>query len=150
VDRAIGEQLATLDTRDVASVALRNGFVCVCDSEDEMLAVADRIASEHLEIMTRDPNATADRLRNAGALFIGPGCAEVFGDYGAGPNHTLPTGGSARFQAGLSVTSFLRLRTWMRIDDPAGASGLVDDTRRIAAMEGLSGHAAAAAARRVV
>jgi histidinol dehydrogenase len=80
-------------------------------------------------------------------VFIGSASAEVLGDYGAGPNHTLPTGGTARFQAGLSVTHFLRLRTWLRIDDAAAASDVLADTERLAQIEGLAGHARAAAIR---
>jgi phosphoribosyl-ATP pyrophosphohydrolase/phosphoribosyl-AMP cyclohydrolase/histidinol dehydrogenase len=77
-------------------------------------------------------------------VFIGPQCAEVVGDYGAGPNHTLPTGGCARFTGGLSVLSFLRVRTWMRIDRPADAACLYRDAAELAEMEGLDGHRRAA------
>ena len=101
----------------------------------------------HFEAHERDPAAVASRLRNAGALFIGSSSAEVLGDYGAGPNHTLPTGGSARFQAGLSVATFLRLRSWMRIDDTAAARELVADAMALAQIEGLAGHRASAARR---
>jgi len=145
VDEEIRRQLDSLPTRDVASSSLSNGFCCVVDTVDEMIELADRIAPEHLEILTRDAPGVAERLRHAGALFIGPMSAEVLGDYGAGPNHTLPTGGTARFQAGLSVMHFLRLRTWLRIDAPD--DGLLADTRHLATMEGLAGHAVSAARR---
>lgn len=144
VERELVRQLALLPTRDVAALGLKNGFVAVVDTEDEMAAVADRIAAEHLEVMTADPEGLATRISNAGAVFLGSASAEVLGDYGAGPNHTLPTGGTARFQAGLSVMHFLRLRTWLRIDDTAESSSLRADTQRLAAMEGLAGHAEAA------
>jgi phosphoribosyl-ATP pyrophosphohydrolase/phosphoribosyl-AMP cyclohydrolase/histidinol dehydrogenase len=75
--------------------------------------------------------------------------AEVLGDYGAGPNHTLPTGGTARYTGGLSVFDFLRVRTWLEIDDPAGARELVEDAERLAELEGLAGHARSAALRKV-
>lgn len=149
VDRELAAQLGSLPTRDVARAALANGFACVAASLDEAIALADRAAPEHLEIMMRDAQRVALRLKNAGALFIGSAAAEVLGDYGAGPNHTLPTGGSARYQAGLSVMHFLRLRTWLRIDDAAAASELLADTVRLARVEGLAAHAAAAERRQV-
>jgi len=144
VERELTAQLEALPTRDVAALGLQNGFVAVVETVDEMVAVADRIAAEHLEVMTANPEVLAARISNAGAVFLGSASAEVLGDYGAGPNHTLPTGGTARFQAGLSVMHFLRLRTWLRIDDAAEASPLRYDTQRLASMEGLAGHAEAA------
>ena len=79
-------------------------------------------------------------IANAGAVFLGPGSAEVFGDYGAGPNHCLPTGGAARFAAGLSVLAFLRARTWLEMDDGLIAS----EAAALARIEGLEAHARAA------
>ena len=149
VDAELSAQLAALPTRHVAAEALQNGFVCVEPDLGRCVAIVDRIAPEHLEIMTGDPASVASRVRNAGAIFIGANAAEVFGDYGAGPNHTLPTGGTARFRAGLSVFDFLRPRTWLRIDDPTAATPLIDQARTLAQMEGLAGHAAAADARAV-
>ena len=78
---------------------------------------------------------------------MGSASAEVFGDYGAGPNHVLPTGGTARSMGGLSVLTFLRVRTWLCLDD---AAPLLDDAARLARMEGLEGHARAAEARKVI
>ncbi len=144
VERELESQLETLRTRETARLALRNGFVCLCASIDEAIEVSDRIAPEHLEIMMDDAEDVASRVRNAGGVFIGSRSAEVLGDYGAGPNHTLPTGGTARFSAGLSVMHFLRLRTWIRIDDAHDARGLVEDTARIASLERLHGHERAA------
>lgn len=148
VEAELGAQLKRLPTAETSRRGLDNGFGCVVGSIDEAVELADRVAPEHLEVMTEDASTVAARVRNAGTVFIGSRCAEVLGDYGAGPNHTLPTGGAARFEAGLSVVHFLRLRTWMRIDDAAGARELVEDTERIAAMEGLAGHGAAARLRR--
>ncbi|GAB4383143.1 MAG: histidinol dehydrogenase [Phycisphaerales bacterium] len=142
-------QLALISTRRTAAAALGNGFVCVVESMDQAVTVADRVAAEHLEVMTREPQAVARQVRSAGAVFIGGSSAEVLGDYGAGPNHTLPTGGTARFRAGLSVAHFLRLRTWLRIDDLSAAEPLVADAERLARMEGLFGHERSAAARRI-
>jgi histidinol dehydrogenase len=138
-----------LSTRAIAQEALRNGFVCVVDTLDDARRAVDAIAPEHLEIMTADPQQFAESVRNAGATFIGSASAEVLGDYGAGPNHTLPTSGTARFQAGLSVMDFLRLRSWMRIDNPKDASKLMIDAHDLALLEGLHGHAAATHARMI-
>ena len=86
--------------------------------------------------------ALAPRLRCHGALFIGPRSAEVFGDYGVGPNHVLPTGGTARSAAGLSVLTFLRARTWLRLGQVPPA--LSRDAAALARLEGLEAHARAA------
>ena len=99
----------------------------------------------HLEVMISDPGPVLARLENYGALFVGLGSAEVFGDYGLGPNHILPTSGGARFSAGLSVLTFLRAATWMELDSPAA---YIDDTVALARLEGLEGHARAAELRR--
>lgn len=84
-------------------------------------------------------------VQHAGCIFVGSRSAEVFGDYGAGPNHTLPTGGTARWSAGLNVFTFLRVRTWLQIESPPAE--LVQDTMRLAEHEGLIAHARAAACR---
>ncbi|MCA9300920.1 MAG: histidinol dehydrogenase, partial [Phycisphaerales bacterium] len=147
VDREIETQSKTLATADVATVAVGQGFTCVVDSIDDAVDLANHLAPEHLEIITRDATGVASRIVNAGGLFIGADAAEVVGDYGAGPNHTLPTGGAARHQAGLSVSHFLRLRTWIEVDDARGASVLFEDARALAALEGLPAHAASAARR---
>lgn len=141
------QQLGTLPTSETAHIALGNGFVVVCETIDEAIDIADSLAPEHLEIITREAERVADRVRNAGGIFIGPRTAEVLGDYGIGPNHTLPTGGTARFQAGLSVSHFLRLRTWIRIDDPHACEPVLADTMRIARLEGLIAHERSAGVR---
>jgi len=146
VDAEIERQLVTLDTRETASAALANGFICVVGSLEEAASVASAVAPEHLEILTERPREIAAMVRHAGAVFLGSRSAEVMGDYGAGPNHTLPTGGTARFEAGLSVMHFLRLRTWLELDRTDQA--LLADTVRLARIEGLSAHAAAAERRR--
>ena len=86
----------------------------------------------------------APRLAHYGAMFVGSRSAEVFGDYGAGPNHTLPTGGGARFTGGLSVYHFLRVRSWLELDDPEGLAPLARDAAALARLEGLEAHARAA------
>ncbi|MEO6461485.1 MAG: histidinol dehydrogenase, partial [Candidatus Eisenbacteria bacterium] len=143
VERELLRQLATLPGADVARAALAHGFCLVAHDEDEAVAACDAIAPEHLELMVRAPTRIRSRLRHYGAAFIGAGSAEVFGDYGAGPNHVLPTGGAARGSGGLSVLTFLRVRTWLRLD-ARRAPGLVRDTAALARLEGLEGHARAA------
>lgn len=147
VVREIALQLPLLATGETARASLSRSFACLARDADEMIRLADRIAPEHLEIHARDAASLASRVSNAGAIFIGSASAEVLGDYGAGPNHTLPTGGSARFHAGLGVQHFLRLRTWIRIDDAEKARPLARDARDLAALERLPAHAAAAHAR---
>ncbi|MFN3240340.1 MAG: histidinol dehydrogenase [Planctomycetota bacterium] len=142
VERALTEQLATLPTAAVAKQALQGGGCVCCRDEDELLAVVDRLAPEHLQLACRDGDRLAPRFAHYGALFFGAHGAEVLGDYGAGPNHVLPTGGAARYTGGLSVFQFLRVRTWLRLDRPPAA--LLRDAARLADLEGLPGHAAAA------
>lgn len=143
VERELACQLATLPTADVARAALANGFCVLAADEAEAIATCDAIAPEHLELMVRAPARLLGRLRHYGALFIGAGSAEVFGDYGAGPNHVLPTGGAARGAGGLSVLTFLRVRTWLRVD-ATRAPDLARDAAALARLEGLEGHARAA------
>merc|ERR1719191_1830302 len=108
------------------------------------IEVTNRLAPEHLEVQTERCQEVADSLKSFGGLFIGPLAAEVLGDYGAGPNHVLPTSCTAKYTGGLSVHTFLRLRTWMRIDDTEKAQGQVSDAVILARLEGLEGHARAA------
>lgn len=147
VDAALARQLATLPTADIAAAALGNGWATVARSLDEAIALCDRLAPEHLALHLAETEEPAARLAHYGALFVGEQAAEVLGDYGAGPNHTLPTGGTARSFGALSVMSFLRAQTWLRLDDPAAARGLVQDSITLARVEGLEAHARAAEAR---
>ena len=144
VDAEIDRQLADLPTREVAAAALENGFATVAPDLETAISVCDRLAPEHLQVMTDQADKVAWRLGHWGALFIGAGSAEVLGDYGAGPNHTLPTGGVARYKGGLSVMDFLRLRTWLQIGDAAAARQTIEDAVALARLEGLEAHARAA------
>lgn len=143
VEEALERRLSDLPTAVVARRALENGGVLVDTDLEALARAADAFAPEHLEILAAVPEVLARRIRNAGAVFLGAGAAEVLGDYGTGPNHVLPTGGYARLTGGLSALSFLRVRTWIRIDDPAAASGLYRDAAAFARMEGLEAHARA-------
>jgi histidinol dehydrogenase len=143
VNAELASQLATLSTAAVARKAIEsNGWACVASSLDEAARLADAAAPEHLEILTESPESVAANLRHAGALFIGPGTAEVFGDYGLGPNHTLPTGRTARARGGLSVLDFLRVRTWINLDTPDPQT--LADTIALARTEHLEAHARSA------
>ena len=144
VEFEIGRQITGLATRKVAEAGLENGFITVTADLERAVAVCNRLAPEHLQVMTEDPETVAAKLDHWGGLFIGSGSAEVLGDYGAGPNHTLPTGGVARHRGGLSVFDFLRVRTWLEIEDPSAASQITEDAVALARLEGLEGHARAA------
>ena len=147
VEREIGRQLEDLPTASTAREALSNGGVIACETEEDARLACDAIAPEHLQLSVSNPEAWPDRLRHYGALFIGERAAEVFGDYGMGPNHVLPTGGTARARGGLSVMDFLRVRTWIRADSDLDAD-LIEDVAWFARQEGLEAHARAAEIRR--
>jgi phosphoribosyl-ATP pyrophosphohydrolase/phosphoribosyl-AMP cyclohydrolase/histidinol dehydrogenase len=120
----------------------------VTESISQAVDVCNMLAPEHLEVMVEDAPSVARRARHYGAVFIGYGAGEVLGDYGAGPNHVLPTGGTARFSGGLSVFTFLRVRTWLAIDDADAAGTLACDAAALGRLEGLEAHARAAERRR--
>ena len=144
VEAELERQLVDLPTRRVAGVALENGSIVIVPHIDASVQVCDRLAPEHLQIMTREPEKLAAMVDHWGGLFIGGDSAEVLGDYGSGPNHTLPTGAVARYRGGLSVFDFLRIRTWLEIDDPGAARQLTEDAVALARLEGLEAHARAA------
>ena len=117
----LAEELAAA----VAREALGNGFVTVVTEAVVAAGLCDRLAPEHLALHGPSAEELAPSLIHYGALFVGEGAAEVLGDYGAGPNHTLPTGGTARSCGALSVATFLRVQTWMRLDDSRAALPMV-------------------------
>lgn len=144
VETELESQLADLPTTDVAASALGNGYVVLVADMEEAARISETIAPEHLALHVREPEWLAGKLSVYGSLFVGSSTAEAFADYGVGPNHVLPTGGGARFQSGLSVATFLRSPTWLRLDDP---SDLIEDTALLARLEGLEAHARSATAR---
>ena len=145
VERELERQLPSLSTATTARDSLeQNGAAVLATSMEEAVGVANQIAPEHLELCVRDAADIQDQLTAYGSLFVGCGSAEVFGDYGAGPNHVLPTGGGSRFQAGLSVMTFLRPLTYLQIED---TSALATDAAHLARLEGLEAHARSAEAR---
>lgn len=144
VEVELSRQLATLPTADVALAALANGGAVVVTDLAAAITACDLLAPEHLELHVTDAESVSPRLRHYGAIFMGESAAEVLGDYGAGPNHVLPTGRASRFTGGLSVLSFLRVRTWMTIHDGAGARELIQDAAWLGRVEGLEAHARSA------
>jgi histidinol dehydrogenase len=146
VDRELERQLPLLSTQSVAREAIKANGRCVVLPLAEAIDLGNDLAPEHLSLQGARAESLAPRARCFGALFIGAGVSEVFGDYGVGPNHVLPTSGTARFSAGLSVFTFLTVRTTLRAIgtiDPC----LVAVTAMLARAEGLDAHARAALAR---
>ena len=144
VEAELARQLAVLPTASVATKALANGGVVVVESTEQGINACDALAPEHLQLCLQNVDRVAPQLAHCGALFVGSGAAEVLGDYGAGPNHVLPTGGTARSKGALSVYTFLRVRTWLRIDDAAAARPLIEDAAWFGRVEGLEAHARSA------
>ena len=137
----IARQLTILPTAGIAAVAWAEfGQVIVCDSIDEMVQVADDIASEHVQVMTRDPNVFLDRMTNYGALFLGPRTNVSFGDKVIGTNHTLPTNKNARYTGGLWVGKFLKTCTYQRVTTDEASAAIGEVCSRLCHMENFAGH----------
>ena len=144
----VDSRLADLATAETAAAALeRYGTAFVAANLDEAIALAERIAPEHLQLMGEAAERRAGELRNAGAVFVGASSPVVFGDYVAGPSHVLPTGGSARFASGLGTDDFQRRSHTVRFSNEA-AVAWAGAAETLAATEGLAAHAAAARLRR--
>ena len=134
--------LDILPTADAARPAWENfGEVIVCDSEEEMVAQADRIASEHVQVMTRDPDYFLENMTNYGALFLGPRTNVSYGDKVIGTNHTLPTKKAARYTGGLWVGKFIKTCTYQRIETDAASADMGRYCSRLCMLEGFVGHA---------
>ncbi|MDR2356207.1 MAG: histidinol dehydrogenase [Clostridiales Family XIII bacterium] len=143
----LARRLRALLRGEIARASLENfGLIVVCRSVDEMLALADRIAPEHLEILLEDPLSYLGRIQNAGSVFCGPYAPEPLGDYYAGPNHVLPTAGAARFASPLGVYDFVKRMSYTHYAREALAAAR-DDIITIAEREGLGAHADAIRAR---
>jgi sulfopropanediol 3-dehydrogenase len=127
--------------RDAAGAAWRDyGEVIVCDTREEMAAVSDRYASEHLEVHARDLDWWLSSLTCYGSLFLGEETTVAYGDKASGPNHVLPTKGAARYSGGLSVHKFMKTLTWQRMTREA-ARDIGEVTARISRLEGMEAHA---------
>lgn len=141
VNRELGTQLRALNRKKIASKSLRSfGAVVMVRDMKEAVGLANRIAPEHLEIMTRTPRKLLPEIRNAGAVFLGRWTPEALGDYSAGPNHTLPTGATARFSSALGVYDFIK-RTSLVEFDRSGFMGIARTVLTLAETEGLQAHA---------
>jgi histidinol dehydrogenase len=137
---AVAKRIAVLERSDLTRDSLaRFGGIVIARSDAEAAAVADELAPEHLSIDTRDPEATLASIRHAGAAFLGPFSPVAAGDYAAGPSHVLPTGGTARFAAGLSANEFLRGGSVIKLAR-ADLAAIADDIRTLADTEGLTAH----------
>ena len=147
VANEIAARLPAMARRSIIEAALAaRGALIRTRHLDEAIAVANRVAPEHLHLAVADPDALLPRVENAGAIFLGGAAAEAFGDYNAGPSHVLPTFGTARHASPLGVEDFQKRSSVIRIT-PAGARGLARNAAAIATAEGLHAHAAAALAR---
>ena len=147
VEAAVVRQLTDLPRGNVAAASWEMfGAVILVRSLEEAPALADRIAAEHVEIATSDPEALAGRIRNAGAIFLGAHTPEVIGDYVAGSNHVLPTARSARFSSGLGVLDFMKRTSLLKLDERA-LQGLGEAAMTLARAEGLEAHRRSVAVR---
>jgi sulfopropanediol 3-dehydrogenase len=136
----IERQLTVLPTADVASVAWRDyGEIILVESLDEAVREADRIAAEHVEVLSRNPRYFLDRMRNYGALFLGPETNVSYGDKVIGTNHTLPTMGAARYTGGLWVGKFLKTCTYQEVTPEASVT-IGEYCSRLCAIERFWGH----------
>lgn len=140
----IERQLKTLETADIASVSWREyGQIILCDTVDEMVEAADDIASEHVQVLTKDPQYFLDNMKNYGSLFLGKETNVAYGDKVIGTNHTLPTRKAARYTGGLWVGKFIKTVTYQRCTEEASAM-IGEYCSRLCAIENFAGHKAQA------
>ncbi|MBE5849577.1 MAG: histidinol dehydrogenase [Lachnospiraceae bacterium] len=141
VSKYIDEFVKLLERRDIISKSLDNyGYILVAPDMDKAIEAVNKIASEHVEVMTRDPYLTMTKIKNAGAIFLGEYSSEPLGDYYAGPNHVLPTNGTAKFFSPLGVDAFIKKSSIISYSRDA-LSAACDDIMRFARSEGLTAHA---------
>lgn len=147
VSKEIERQLASLPREAIASPAMINhGMIYLGETIEELITAANQLAPEHLEIMTEDAEAVAEKIRHAGAIFIGRFSSEPIGDYFAGTNHVLPTNSTARFSSALSVYDFIKRTSIIRYSEQAWQNNK-EKIARLARLEGLEGHARAVESR---
>lgn len=140
IEAEIGRQLENLPTADLAGVAWRDyGEVILVDTDQEMVQVADEIASEHVQILTRDPNYFLENMSNYGALFLGPETNVAYGDKIIGTNHTLPTQKAGRYTGGLWVGKFIKTVTYQRVTEEASVI-IGEYGSRLCDLKGFMGH----------
>jgi histidinol dehydrogenase len=144
VRREVGRQLPGLERAEIAQAAIEGqGLIAEVASLDDALALAIELAPEHLCLMVREPRRWAQRVRNAGAIFLGESSPEVLGDYNAGPSHVMPTGGTARFASALGLHDFVKVTSVVGLSAEESAR-LAPSAARIARAEGLTAHARSA------
>ena len=137
----VERQLLTLPTADIAGIAWRDyGQVIVVDSIDEMVAEADKIASEHVQVMTADPRYFLEKMTNFGALFLGKYTNVAYGDKVIGTNHTLPTKHGAKYTGGLWVGKFMKTCTYQEIRTPEASAMIGEYCSRLCEIENFAGH----------
>jgi histidinol dehydrogenase len=147
VEAAVEEQLANLPRGNIAAASWRaHGAVITLGQLTDAPPLIDRIAPEHLELAVAEPDALAERVRNAGAIFLGRYTPEAIGDYVAGPNHVLPTARSARYASGLSVLDFMKRTSYVACD-AASLAAIGPAAVTLAKAEGLDAHARSVAVR---
>ena len=145
IETEIERQLQTLETAEIAGAAWRDyGQIILCDDVDEMVYEADRLAFEHVQVMTRDPDYFLEHMSNYGALFLGQRTNVAYGDKVIGTNHTLPTRGAARYTGGLWVGKFIKTCTYQRVLTDEASALVGDHCSRLCALEGFMGHKAQA------
>ena len=141
----VARQLETLPTGEVAGRAWAAfGEIILCDTLDEMVQEGDRIASEHVQILTEDPNYFLENMKNYGALFLGARTNVAYGDKVIGTNHTLPTRRAARYTGGLWVGKFIKTCTYQRVETDSASALIGEYCSRLCALEGFAGHQAQA------
>ena len=146
--KEVDRQLALLPRAEIAGASVSNtGMIILCENEEQMIYCADHIAPEHLELCIREPMAMLDKVRNAGSIFLGHSSPEVLGDYFAGPNHTLPTMGTARFASPLSVDDFIKKSSFTYYPGEELLK-VADKIAAFARFEGLEAHARSAEVRK--
>jgi histidinol dehydrogenase len=139
VDRELAEQLKSIKTKETAEKSLGNAVVVLTEDIGESIEFANRYAAEHLEVMTDNPQKVVEKIRNAGAIFLGEYSPVAAGDYASGGNHVLPTGGAARFSSELGVRDFLKSSSIQNITRK-GLSNLEETIVKIAGSEGFDAH----------
>lgn len=147
ISRELGAQLDRLPRKDVAQAALSQSVAIVSSDLDASMAISNTYAPEHLILHVKDTDRALDRVRHAGSVFVGEWTPEAAGDYAAGPNHTLPTGGAARAYGGVTVEAFQKTITVLKAT-PDGARAMARTVEKLAEMEGLDAHRIAMAKRR--
>ena len=147
VQAELETQLEALPRRDIARASVdNNGMIIVADTLMQGIEIANRLAPEHLELLVDDPFSYLDAIRNAGSVFLGRSCPEALGDYFAGPNHTLPTSGTARFSSPLGVDDFVKKSQFLYYT-PDALDAVAEDVAKFARKEGLEAHARSAVIR---